>query len=262
MVLNEFNYIEDCVKNIENGDYLDLKVSVTDFIRLLSIYLDNDLDKVLEILNKSNLPNYNEVKWYERVKKLVNNNIKYNSKMIDVDFVSFYESEYNYIKTCENIKDRKILFTAFILCKYLNEYSEKYNNYKIGAYYTKKKLFDIANVNFSKEDRYKSLNRLHSMQLILMNNVTNNISIWLPKLEEDKELLRVSNFENLGRQLCAFEKSKTHKQCLICGKLIKVTSNKIKYCDKCAKEEEAKNATVRKKNQRERAKCHEIEPPH
>lgn len=40
------------------------------------------------------------------------------------------------------------------------------------------------------------------------------------------------------------------KRCECCGSLIKRTGNKKKYCDECAKEIEAKNATIRKRRQR------------
>ena len=46
-----------------------------------------------------------------------------------------------------------------------------------------------------------------------------------------------------------------YKRCKECGKLIERTSNKKMYCDECADIVEKRNATIRKRKQREKMKA-------
>ena len=50
------------------------------------------------------------------------------------------------------------------------------------------------------------------------------------------------------------KQNKKYVNCKECGKLIEKSSNKKMYCDKCAKEIEKRNATIRKRKQREKEK--------
>lgn len=44
---------------------------------------------------------------------------------------------------------------------------------------------------------------------------------------------------------------RNYKRCKLCGSLIENTGNKRMYCNRCAKAEESKNATIRKRKQRQ-----------
>ena len=51
--------------------------------------------------------------------------------------------------------------------------------------------------------------------------------------KNDAVVMQLTSFDNLGNQFIASQ-GNTHITCCSCGRLVKKTNNKMKYCSKCA----------------------------
>lgn len=73
--------------------------------------------------------------------------------------------------------------------------------------------------------------------------------------------ITIKNFENIGY---VFEYYKGNDKIIFCSEckdLMKKNNGKTKYCKSCADKIEKENWAERKRKQREKEKCHEIENP-
>ena len=71
------------------------------------------------------------------------------------------------------------------------------------------------------------------------------------QLDDSGEIVyKVRDFNNLGNQYIGNFK-KGYKQCECCGKRVKITNNRVKYCNSCYKRINESDAKNRMKKYRE-----------
>ena len=109
----------------------------------------------------------------------------------------------------------------------------------------------MANITKSSKDKALFVGKLLREEKISMSDYVTSLAIKLKevKQEDDEEVIKVYQMQNLGNLFLAYIRP-NYKQCE-CGKLIKITNNKIKYCSVCAKKQHSIDVMKsRKKNEK------------
>lgn len=236
-ILNEKKYVEDII----NSSTIPEKMSINSLITYLTKYYytiydstADVVDSVCEQMDKFNIDirYYQEYKGRSRATKICN---AISDGKMDVlkecTSIPLYKSEYDKIMSCESDKEKKFLFTLYIIARYTDRYGWVYN--------PKNELFKLANIS-STTKGYKEIvyNLLHN-GLIKDTKKVDDIKIGVELADTSDEIvLNVNKMSSLGNQFMAFIKP-GYKLCECCDKLIKIKSKTCppKYCDKCSYEE-------------------------
>lgn len=239
IIINEYEYAKQILdsrtipKNVSNKRvllyiakyYFNPECSVSEMMRIV-------FDKVAEF----NLPKevYQEYKYEKYVKgiceKLLSRELSAEFKQ--VESVNIYQSELDIINQAETDKEKKLLFTLFVLAK-ISGNNFGWVNYDI------KDIFQLANITATVKDRAGIIYKLYTAGLVDQSQKIDNLSLKVELGNIDEPIvLTVDAFENIGNQYIANFKT-GWRMCECCSKLFKI-KNKIgnpqKYCKTCAKE--------------------------
>ena len=254
-ILNEKKYVEDII----NSSTLPEKMSVNTMITYLTKYYyimydstSDIVDAVCEQMNKFNIDirYYQEYKCRSRATRICD--AISNGKMDllrEYESIPLYKSEYAKIMTCGNDKEKKFLFTLYIVARYTDKYGWVYN--------PKGELFKLANISATTSG-YKDIiyNLLHN-GLIKNTKKVDDVKIGVELADISEEVvLEVGKMSSLGNQFMVYVKP-GYKLCECCDKLIKIKSKhdgSSKYCAKCAEEIETEKTRIRVENYRKREK--------
>lgn len=148
----------------------------------------------------------------------------------DITSVDIYQSELDIIQQGENDRERKVLFTLFVLAK-INMSGTGWVNNEL------KDIFQMANVTATIKDRALMMYGLYGRGLVGQNHKTDKLGYKVQLGSNDEPIVTtVTSFENLGNQYIATFKD-GWKMCEVCGKLYKVKSDmdfSSKYCKQCS----------------------------
>lgn len=254
-ILNERKYVEDII----DSSALPEKMSVNSMITYLTKYFYNDhksvndvMNEVCEQMNKFNIDvrYYQEYKCRLRVRRIYN---ALHDGKLDLlkehDNIPLYKSEYNKIMSCENDKEKKFLFTLYIIARYTDRYGWVYN--------PKNELFKLANIS-STTKGYKEIiyNLLHN-GFIKDTKKVDDVKIGVDLADTSEEVVfEISKMSSLGNQFMAFIKD-GYKLCECCDKLIKIKSKTKhpRYCNKCKQEKELEWSKESMRKNRENDLC-------
>ena len=211
--------------------------------------------------------------WFNKVKdyKMIDSAVKVafaDSTMIDIGNIPITRAEIDYIKSLpfENL-NKKIVFCLLVINKLNNARMkikgiDKKNNYFGGSgEYSYKTLLDTMSEKLTRTYREKGIHE--AVKLFNDNGLTrttNRLSLellFLEQIEEcDEIVLNVDDFDDIGLFWDYINNSDKIKICELCNsKIIKINSNKTRYCNRCFAEH-------RKKYIREKVKefrCKQIE---
>ena len=237
IIINEYEYVNQILeskvipKGVSNKRIL-LYIAKRYFHQ--SYTVDEFISLVFKKMSEFNLPveYYQEYKYASYVKgiceKLLNEEIS--PLFRKVESVEIYESELDIINQGENDKERKLLFTLFVLAK-VNGTNSGWVNNEI------KDVFHLANVTATIKERAAIIYKLYNAGLIGQSNKIDNLSLKVELGANDESIVMVVDlFENLGNQYIANFKP-GWKMCERCGKLFKIKSKydgSSKYCKHCA----------------------------
>ena len=193
---------------------------------------------------------YQEYKYDTYVKniceKLLNGELS--SDFRKVESVNIYQSELDIINQCETDKEKKLLFTLFVLAK-VNGNNSGWVNNEI------KDIFQLANITATIKERGAMIYKLYKAGLVGQSQKIDNLSLKVELGQSDElVVLTINSFENIGNQYIANFK-KGWKICEHCGKLFKIKGTNSKFCKICSKEKELENTRNRVKKFRESEKC-------
>lgn len=222
-----------------NIDYSKMYL-VAKFIRQTFDLGEIRLEKELIRFCKEQDNNFNPVIESKAIKKWINSAMNYDLRKIDN--VSISQKEVDFLKTINNTKDKKLLFTILIFSKALKKGNVRRKKTKMRTseyYYIHYNNFlDIIRLsklsNTSETDLADILNKYRSYftfynaerELIRLDFVDKN----------PKQKIIISDLNNLTNYYnILFEEHKTIAYCITCGKQIKKNSNIQKYCKECAK---------------------------
>lgn len=233
-ILNEEEYVLDFIKNKKLEDIKGLNF----LIKLLTRHYNKlgldkkDIIKTIFNLTKdlSNL-NIQEFELDKKIRYFVNKELNNIIELKEFNYIPLYQSELDKINTCKKDREKKFLFTCYILSYF-------FRNEWIGISYTD--LFKLANISLSGNDRMLFIGDMVDRGFIDIAKKNTNLSLKIIMNKQGEEVFRISEINNLGNQFLAFNK-KDIKLCSKCGKPIKIKSNKdnsTKYCEKCKHEKE------------------------
>lgn len=235
---------EEKVVDTGTGEILINRKCKSNILNDDAMYLANKVDN---ILMKFGYDGYESFKMIKQIKKACSTVIKYDLRLKEnTDGIPLLSDELENIKNCDTDREKKLLFTCYIFARYKNK------NGRIDDDIVKKQLFDMANISGTKLELNKVIKSLREKGYINQSFINSNITIWV-KMGSGKEVLKVTDFDTLGKQIIAYLKP-DYKMCEVCGKLIKIKSKydgSSKYCNKCAKE---KHNEINKKCMRESRK--------
>lgn len=241
LILNENNYLLNVLKDHDKNK---VDISETQLAFLLTKKY-RDYDKVIEEMEKFNFEKYCEIKWYDTIHKFCDIVINYDLKLKNYEYIPLYEHELENIKKCKKDKYKKLLFTIYILARYKNkELKNKDNFYRIDKTLLQKDLFDCANIRCTKKDKALMINELWKDGYIEQSFINDDVSISVELNNQGKEVMKITNLDNLGNQILAYLKP-NYKQCSICGKLIRIKGRNSQYCEQCLLKREKELKQIR-----------------
>lgn len=234
LILNEYNYI----LNIIDTCIVPKDLSKSYLINMLGKYYFTYIKEEEIIVNTIktqmkkfdfSILEYQEYKWIGKIRKSVKDIIDNDLKLRNLKYVPLYESEFKMIDTyCETDKEKKLLFVMYILARFYS--SNGWINTEI------KNIFKYANISTTTDKQDELLKTLLDKKLISCSKRSDNLNLRIDLSNgiNDKVVFEVSKFDNLGNQyLGKFKEG--YKQCVECGKLVKITGNRTKYCKLCYK---------------------------
>lgn len=255
IIINEYEYAKQILesrtipKNVSNKRvllyiakyYFNPECSVAKMIQIV-------FDKMAEF----NLPKevYQEYKYEKYVKgiceKLLSRELSAEFKQ--VESVNIYQSELDIINQAETDKEKKLLFTLFVLAK-ISGNNFGWVNYDI------KDIFQLANITATVKDRAGIIYKLYTAGLVDQSQKIDNLSLKVELGNTDEPIiLIIDSFENIGNQYIANFKQ-GWKLCYCCKKLFKIRGSNSRYCKTCAREKELEIQRNCMKNLRKSRKC-------
>ena len=228
------------------------------FITLIAkYYLSDEIDTeslskiVKEKLLEFNLDNYQEYKYHNKIMKvctsLFDGSIDKNFR--EQEYIPIYENELKLIESLPNDRQKKLMFTFFVLARYMD--CDGWINKKTSKGISE--AFKLANVTLTSDKRNELLHELYVNGYISLGKKVDNLNIKVNLDDSGEVVYKVKEFNNIGNQYIGNFK-KGYKQCKCCGKKIKIQGTNHKYCQKCSKEIESENNIKRIKKCRETKK--------
>jgi len=231
-VMNEYKYIKDFVngKPLEEDDMCGIKR----LINMQVMYYKHDFpnmsdseikSKILERMMNFERTNLQEYQMSKLISVIMSKYKAYNLK--EFEYIPLYSSELDKIKSMDTDREKKFMFTCYIL-------SHFYNNEWINIPYNE--LFKLANIGLTGNDRLMFIHHMFKMGYIDMSRSVTNLSLKINSSNDGKVVMKVDNIDKLGNKIIAFL-SPDKITCQKCGKVVKIKSKKdrsSKYCDKCA----------------------------
>ena len=230
-------------------------LSIGYFIVLIAkYYLSDEIDAeslskiVKEKLLEFDLENYQEYKYHNKIMKictsLFDGSIDKNFR--EQVYITIYENELKVIESLPNDRQKKLMFTFFSLARYMD--CDGWINKKTSKGISE--AFKLANVTLTSDNRNELLHELYSNGYISLGKKVDNLNIKVQLDDSGEIVYKVRDFNNLGNQYIGNFK-KGYKQCECCGKRVKITNNRVKYCNSCYKRINESDAKNRMKKYRE-----------
>ena len=235
-IINEKQYVEELINSSVLPEGLSPNVAIgylTKYYCECGYSLEETINKVCKKMNSFNLDilQYQEYQAAARSKRYYNaHKVGKTPLLRDFDSVKLYKSEYDKIMMCETDRQKKVLFTLYILARFTDRYG--------WVYQSESDIFKLANVSSSIKERCSTIGYLIENGFAKETKKVNDLKIGVELSNGNEDVvLEVSNIDKLGNQILAHIKD-GYKLCEVCGKLIKVKGNKTTYCTKCAEEKE------------------------
>lgn len=227
-----FNEREHAKIVIENGFQTSRNKSFE--LQLVANYLreqgypDKEIEEELHRISKRNFTDYNKVQMYE----FIDNKVKKSKKgKLKENFpIYITKAEMETILSEDNVKYQKLLFIYLVLAKFYMS-NNKADKYYVGC--EDNDIFKLCDMYTRKQER---LDMMHYLTVHGYIKPTLSMSSVVNYVNEDSEVaMEVIPSEDM---IYRFEKEYLGGifiDCEICGRLVKKTNNRIKYCKKCSK---------------------------
>lgn len=235
-IMNEKKYVEELIDSSVLPEGLTPNVAIgylTKYYCEQGCTLEDTVQNVCEKMNSFNLDilQYQEYQAAARARRYYNaHSSGKTASLRNYDTVKLYKSEYDKIMMCETDRQKKVLFTLYILARFTDRYG--------WVYQTESDIFKLANVSSSIKERCVILGYLIGNGFVKETKKVNDLKIGVELSDGNEDVvLEISKIDKLGNQIMAHIKD-GYKICEVCGKLIKIKGNKTTYCSKCAEEKE------------------------
>ena len=237
LLFNERTFVKEI---LETHDKSKVTVSMFQLIQLLVIYFYQEMNytdkgELAKVVNREleqfDYQGYFYEIYYKTINQVIKDVIRYDIKLKDITNVPIYQSEYDIIKSCGDNKHQKLLLTLYVMARWNNDTSGWTSN-KCKTLNIKKS----ANLNCTNRELDALFHDLLVDGYIKTTFKADKFCYQMQSFETDKNqpiVLNFTSFDNLGNTYMA-SKDNEHIICSCCGKLIRRTSPRMKYCKKCA----------------------------
>lgn len=204
-----------------------------------------DRQKVFKNINlylKERMDKYTPKKWSEMINNIldtIEKNEWYN--LIDIDSITITKAEWNTIIGIGNVKLEKI---AFVLLCYIKVY--KARGSKNDRMDNLSDLLTESGFRGVREDKLLIAD-LKDLGLIQTGTLKYMFVKPLYINEESDIYINIDDFEKVVSYYDEYKNEVKYGECKVCGKRIKITNNRGKYCKVCGKDIDRKKAIERKK---------------
>lgn len=190
---------------------------------------DEQIEIELHKVSKKSFRDYNKVRMSETIDRIVK---KSKNKTLKVpNKVNITKAEIETILNEKDVKCQKLMFVYLVLAKYYKDNNPKATDYYVGC--SDRDLFELCDMYIKKADR-NSL--LHYLEVKGYITPTLRKSSIINYVNEDSE--KVFEIIPDNTMIYYFEKEYLDGifiNCEKCGRLVKKTNNRVKYCKECAR---------------------------
>lgn len=233
-------------KSLNNG-YIDDKPTST--VKLLAKHyfsIGQDKEQVISSIEnfmEKYYPSYNMTDWQKIINKSVTYIYKYNDfTLLNVNKIEIYQEELECIKGINNIRLEKLAFVLLVYSKIYNQINKNNTNWVNSSL---KDIFSDAKMAVSTKDKGLMINKLGDIGLVEVSKKVDctNMKILFTKTEGNVAI-EITDFRDIvfyylqwiGDNIGICEG--INNDGTICGRLIRNTSNRKKYCSECWKNRE------------------------
>lgn len=246
-LFNEQSAIENMIKmKIVDND--NIFVTIKDLARYNYFVnnMDNDdnYQSILKYLQK-NSQNINEENVYDIIDSCVKKAKKHPFKQVDE--VCITQSELQFIKNLDNIKQEKIAFILIASAKY---YDAVRGTTKHTAYMRNSDICKLARVTIPVKDRNVFMQFAYDNGVLLRHSraaSTEKTVAFVSQDKNDKIILRLkeSDFKDLAYTYLAYKTPHLFRRCIVCKCWIKKDSKDRQVCKECSKKECIEKNTIK-----------------
>ena len=196
----------------------------------------------------------NKTKWFKKVLhyKLIDSALreakKTNNPLIEIDSIGVTQPEVDYISnlTIDDIGER-LLFTLMVINK-LNKKSAEIKNqedngkcYYGGGEWSYKMLINALHLGnkINHQKLHLFIGKLSESGYIRVANKAKIELLFMYEIERDGEIVvEIKDFDRIGLYFALLNGEKNIKNCDCCSVPIKVSNNRMKYCEDCWREKQ------------------------
>lgn len=175
---------------------------------------------------------------------------------VKVDSIKIRQSELDFIKSLDNIRQEKLAFVLLCISKFNHEayHTNDYwvNNYSIGTVGT------LARVHVTKQEKlelYRELYLKHAFELSNKIGTFNQRILFVSEDENDPVVLELNeiDYKELAYTYLYYKNGFSgYARCEKCGRLIRKKANNQKYCKECSQIVEKEKCRQRVQKHREK----------
>lgn len=200
-------------------------------------------EKIKEELLKFKITGYQEYLYAKKIFEI--SNIVYTNPdkrgFKELDYIPIYQSDIDSISTLPSDRHKKMLFTLIVNARYAN--ADGWTNKKTLSSVTK--MLKETNISGSSSFKDEILYDLYKDGYISYAKANMNQNIRINQFEHDDVIAyKVVNFKNLGNQYIGNFKP-GYMMCEKCGKIVRKSNNRRKYCKHCYEEIDREKAQER-----------------
>lgn len=176
--------------------------------------------------------NYNAALWESAIEDIAKKSAKYSLR--EIDAIPITQAELDSIAAMTPVKYQKLLFTMLCYGKFYNILSQHNHGWVNTSI---QELYKIARVTVKyKKDKFLYLNDMEQAGLISFSTKNDNLNIKVNFVDmEGPAVFTITDFRELGYEYLNYIGNESFTLCTLCGRLIKKTNNKCRYCSDCAK---------------------------
>ena len=155
---------------------------------------------------------------------------------VKVNSIKIRQSELDFIKSLDNIRQEKLAFVLLCVAKYWDAVSDK-NNHWVNS--SDKDIMQMANINTSIQRQSLMFAELRNAGFIRFSKKIDNLNVQVCFMESGKTGMHIQDFRNLGYQYMKHYGGQ-YFECVNCGLTVKMQEpakgRPQKYCPNCAVE--------------------------
>jgi hypothetical protein len=186
------------------------------------------------------IPNFNKVKYFTKINSALRYGSKRDNQLLVINEIPITDEEIVYINGLDiDYVYKKVLFTLLVQNKIKKEicnltYGKASEfNYFGGKNQKYQEIQQISKIS-SKHKINSIVNYLDEKQLIEIRTRGKINLLFIDKIPvSDNVVMKITTFDNVGYYLDWYNGDKKISNCTDCGKLIRITSNRKKYCSGC-----------------------------